>query len=38
LRLAPRIEAMLAQGKGERGSVTEAFAMLAAAMEDADAG
>ncbi|WP_135465880.1 FliI/YscN family ATPase [Crenalkalicoccus roseus] len=34
LRLAPRIEAMLAQRKGERSGVTEAFAALAAAMED----
>ncbi len=38
LRLAPRIEAMLAQGKGERSSVAEAFAMLAAAMEGQDGG
>jgi flagellum-specific ATP synthase len=36
LRLAPRIEAVLAQGKGERGSVEGAFAALAAAMEDDD--
>jgi flagellum-specific ATP synthase len=36
LRLAPRIEAVLAQGKGERGTVEGAFAALAAAMEDAD--
>ena len=35
LRLAPRIEAVLAQGKGERrGTVEGAFAALAAAMED----
>jgi len=38
LRLAPRIEAMLAQGKGERSSVAEAFAMLAAAMGGQDGG
>ncbi|MBX6741173.1 MAG: FliI/YscN family ATPase, partial [Acetobacteraceae bacterium] len=37
LRLAPRIEAMLAQGKGERSSIADAFSMLAAAMEDGDA-
>ena len=34
LRLAPRIEAMLAQGKGERSTVEEAFAALAAALEE----
>ena len=38
LRLAPRIEAVLAQGKGERGTVEEAFAALAAAMEEDDEG
>ena len=38
LRLAPRIEAVLAQGKGERGTVEDAFAALAAAMEDDDGG
>ncbi|WP_343893906.1 FliI/YscN family ATPase [Craurococcus roseus] len=38
LRLAPRIEAVLAQGKGERGTVEGAFAALAAAMEDDDGG
>ena len=38
LRLAPRIEAVLAQGKGERGTVEEAFAALAAAMEEDDGG
>jgi flagellum-specific ATP synthase len=37
IRLAPRIEAMLAQGKGERDSVAGAFAALAAALEDPDA-
>ena len=36
LRLAPRIEAVLTQGKGERGSVEGAFAALPAAMEDDD--
>ncbi len=36
IRLAPRIEAMLAQGKGERDSVAGAFAALAAALEDPD--
>ena len=36
--LAPRIEAVLAQGKGERGTVEGAFAALAAAMEDAGDG
>jgi flagellum-specific ATP synthase len=35
LRLAPRIEAMLAQRKGERTGVAEAFAALAEALEDA---
>ena len=34
LRLAPRIEAMLTQRKGESGSVAEAFAALATAMEE----
>jgi flagellum-specific ATP synthase len=34
--LAPRIEAMLAQGKHERSTIDEAFAALAAAMEPAD--
>ena len=34
LCLAPRIEAVLAQGKGERGTVEDAFAALAAAMEE----
>ncbi|MCO6414899.1 flagellar protein export ATPase FliI [Siccirubricoccus sp. KC 17139] len=34
IRLAPRIEAMLGQGKGERGTVESAFAALAAAMEE----
>src|SRR5918998_3033632 len=34
LRLAPRIEAVLAQGKGERGTVEEAFAALEAAMDE----
>ncbi|MDB5372205.1 MAG: fliI [Belnapia sp.] len=38
IRLAPRIEAMLAQGKGERSSVAGAFAALAASLEDADGG
>jgi flagellum-specific ATP synthase len=38
LRLAPRIEAVLAQGKGERGTVEEAFAALAAAMEEEEDG
>ncbi|MCB4821822.1 FliI/YscN family ATPase [Roseicella aerolata] len=33
IRLAPRIEAMLAQGKGEGGTVESAFAALAAALE-----
>lgn len=33
LRLAPRIEAMLSQRKGERGTVVSAYAALAAAME-----
>ncbi|MDO9709644.1 FliI/YscN family ATPase [Paracraurococcus lichenis] len=36
LRLGPRIEAVLAQGKGERGTVEEAFAALARAMEAPD--
>ncbi|SDB13253.1 FliI/YscN family ATPase [Belnapia rosea] len=36
LRLAPRIEAMLAQGKGERSGITDAFAALATALETAD--
>ena len=36
LRLAPRIEAFLAQRKDERGTVESAFAALAEAMEDAD--
>jgi flagellum-specific ATP synthase len=34
IRLAPRIEAILAQGKGERGTIEGAFAALAAALED----
>nr|WP_174890374.1 FliI/YscN family ATPase [Roseicella sp. DB1501] len=38
IRLAPRIEAMLAQGKGERGTVASAFAALADALEGADDG
>ena len=38
LRLAPRIEAVLAQGKGERGTVEGAFASLAAAMAEDDDG
>ncbi|RAI58600.1 FliI/YscN family ATPase [Roseicella frigidaeris] len=38
IRLAPRIEAMLAQGKGERGSIGSAFAALAAALDGAEAG
>ena len=38
LRLAPRIEAVLAQGKGERGTVEAAFSALAAAMEEDDDG
>jgi flagellum-specific ATP synthase len=33
IRLAPRIEAMLAQAKGEGGTVEDAFAALAAALE-----
>ena len=37
IRLAPRIEAMLAQAKGERDSVAGAFAALAGAMEEFDA-
>ena len=37
MRLAPRIESVLAQAKGERDSVAGAFAALAAALEDADA-
>jgi flagellum-specific ATP synthase len=36
IRLAPRIEAMLAQAKGERDTVAGAFAALAEALEDAD--
>ncbi|WP_052389061.1 FliI/YscN family ATPase [Belnapia moabensis] len=36
VRLAPRIEAVLAQGKGERDSIDGAFAALAAALEYAD--
>jgi len=36
IRLAPRIEAVLTQGKGERGSIADAFAALAAAMEPDD--
>ncbi len=36
VRLAPRIEAMLAQGKGERDSVAGAFAALATALDDAN--
>ncbi len=38
LRLAPRIEAMLMQGKDERGTVEDAFAALAVALEEVDAG
>jgi flagellum-specific ATP synthase len=38
LRLAPRIEAVLAQGKGERGTVEGAFAALAAAMGEGEDG
>ena len=34
IRLGPRIEAVLAQGKGEAGTVEDAFAALAAALED----
>lgn len=37
IRLAPRIEAMLAQGKGERSTVAGAFAALARALEEPDA-
>jgi flagellum-specific ATP synthase len=37
LHLAPRIEAILAQGKGERTGVADAFAALGGAMEDHDA-
>ena len=37
LRLAPRIQAMLAQAKGERSDLAGAFAALEAALEDADA-
>ena len=37
-RLAPRIEAVLAQGKGERCTVEDAFAALAVAMEEEDGG
>jgi flagellum-specific ATP synthase len=33
VRLTPRIEQMLGQGKGERGTAADAFARLAAAME-----
>ena len=33
IRLAPRIEAMLAQGKGEGGTVETAFAALAEALD-----
>lgn len=36
IRLAPRIEAMLAQAKGERDTVAGAFAALAKAMDDPD--
>ena len=35
IRLAPRIEAVLAQGREERGTVEDAFHRLADAMEDA---
>ncbi|MFC7474431.1 FliI/YscN family ATPase [Dankookia sp. GCM10030260] len=35
IRLAPRIEAMLSQGKGEAGTVEAAFAALAAALDGA---
>ena len=35
IRLAPRIEAMLAQGKGEAGTVEAAFAALAVALDGA---
>ena len=38
LRLAPRIEAVLAQGKGERGTVEGALAALAEAMDGEDDG
>jgi flagellum-specific ATP synthase len=37
VRLAPRIEAVLAQGKGERSSAAEAFSRLAAALEEGGA-
>ena len=36
IRLAPRIEAMLAQAKGEGGDIDGAFAALAAALEPTD--
>jgi flagellum-specific ATP synthase len=36
IRLAPRIEAMLTQAKGEGGDIASAFAALAAALEPAD--
>ena len=35
IRLAPRIEAVLAQGREERGTVEDAFHRLADAMEGA---
>ena len=38
LRLAPRIEAVLAQRKGERGTIEGAFAALADAMAEEDGG
>ncbi|TCZ61248.1 FliI/YscN family ATPase [Roseicella aquatilis] len=38
IRLGPRIEAMLAQAKAERGTVDSAFAALAAALEPSHAG
>ena len=38
IRLAPRIEAMLAQAKGDRDTVAGAFAALAEAMEEPHAG
>jgi len=38
LRLAPRIEAVLTQDKGERGTAAAAFAALAAAMAEAGDG
>lgn len=38
LRLGPRVEAVLRQGKGEGGTVEAAFAALAAAMEEPSGG